>query len=56
MIDEGRLATNLLSSMPLTFNLLAPRMQALERASDYLLELLPAFTGSARQLLGATRP
>ena len=37
--------------MPLTFNLLAPWMQALERASGYLIELLPAFTGAARQLL-----
>jgi hypothetical protein len=45
------LATNLLSSMPLTFNLLAPWGHALERASSYLIELLPAFTGVARQLL-----
>ena len=51
LIDEERLATNLLSSMPLTFNLLAPWMQALERASGYLIELLPAFTGAAQQLL-----
>jgi hypothetical protein len=51
LIDQERLATNLLSSMPLTFNLLAPWMQALERASGYLIELLPAFTRSARQLL-----
>ena len=49
MIDAERLATNLLSSMPLTFNLLAPWMHALERASGYLIELLPAFTGTARQ-------
>jgi hypothetical protein len=49
--DAERLATNLLSSMPLTFNLLAPWGRALERASGYLIELLPAFTGSARQLL-----
>ena len=33
--------------MPLTFNLLAPWGHALERASGYLIELLPAFTGSA---------
>src|SRR6202035_544414 len=45
MIDAERLATNLLSSM------LAPWGQALERASGYLRELLPAFTGTARQLL-----
>jgi hypothetical protein len=51
LIDAGRLATNLLSSMPLTFNLLAPWGHALERASGYLIELLPAFTGSARQLV-----
>ncbi len=51
LIDAERLATNLLSSMPLTFNLLAPWGHALERASSYLIELLPAFTGSARQLL-----
>ena len=51
LIDEERLATNLLSSMPLTFNLLAPWIHALERASGYLIELLPAFTGAARQLL-----
>jgi hypothetical protein len=51
LIDAERLATNLLSSMPLTFNLLAPWMQALEPASGYLIELLPAFTGSAHQLL-----
>jgi hypothetical protein len=51
LIDAERLATNLLSSMPLTFNLLAPWGHSLERASGYLIELLPAFTGSARQLL-----
>jgi hypothetical protein len=33
MIDAERLATNLLSSMPLTFNLLAPWGHSLERAS-----------------------
>jgi hypothetical protein len=51
LIDAERLATNLLSSMPLAFNLLAPWGHALERASSYLIELLPAFTGTARQLL-----
>ncbi len=51
LIDAERLATNLLSSMPLTFNLLAPWGHAFERASGYLIELLPAFTGAARQLL-----
>jgi hypothetical protein len=56
LIDAERLATNLLSSMPLTFNLLAPWGHALERASSYLIELLPAFTGAARQLLLNIRP
>ncbi len=51
LIDAERLATNLLSSMPLTFNLLAPWGHAFERASSYLIELLPAFTGAAHQLL-----
>jgi hypothetical protein len=51
LIDAERLATNLLSSMPLAFNLLAPWGHSLERASTYPIELLPAFTGSARQLL-----
>jgi hypothetical protein len=51
LIDAERLATNLLSSMPLTFNLLAPWGHSLERASGYLIELLPAFTGTAHQLL-----
>jgi hypothetical protein len=37
--------------MPLTFNLLAPWGHVLERASSYLIELLPAFTGAVRQLL-----
>jgi hypothetical protein len=37
--------------MPLTFNLLAPWMQAPERASGYLRELLLAFTGNASQFL-----
>ena len=45
LIYAERLATNLLSSMPLTFNLLAPWGHTLERAS------LPAFTGAAHQLL-----
>src|SRR6202047_567243 len=51
LIDAERLATNLLSSVPLTFNLLAPWGHAPARASSYLIELLPAFTGAARQLL-----
>ncbi len=51
LIDAERLATNLLSSMPLTFNLLAPWGHSLEPASSYLIELLPAFTGPAHQIL-----
>jgi hypothetical protein len=51
LIDAERLATNLLSCMPLAFNLLAPWGHAPERASGYLLELLPAFTGAAHQIL-----
>ena len=51
LIDQERLATKLLSSMLLTFNLLAPWGHAPERASGYLIELLPAFTGAAHQLL-----
>jgi hypothetical protein len=50
LIDEERLATNLLSSMPLTFNLLAPWAHALQRASGYLRELLPTFTGAAHHV------
>jgi hypothetical protein len=56
LIDAERLVTNLLSSMPLTFNLLAPWGHALERASSYLIELLPAFTGTARQVLFEQAP
>jgi hypothetical protein len=37
--------------MPLTLNLLAPWGHTPERPSSYLIELLPAFTGSAHQLL-----
>src|SRR3984893_8377095 len=56
LICADRLATNLLSSMPLAFNLLAPWGHTLEHASGYLLELLPAFTGSAHQLLFEDSP
>lgn len=51
MIDEERLATNLLSSMPLVFNLLAPWVGALEQASCFLREMLPGFSGEATQVL-----
>jgi hypothetical protein len=56
MIDQERLATNLLSSMPLTFNLLAPWGHTLERASGYLIELLPAFTAPRANSSSNTRP
>src|ERR1700736_1817865 len=49
LIDAERLATNLLSSMPLTLNLLAPSGHAPERTSSCLIELLPAFTGSTQE-------
>jgi hypothetical protein len=49
LFDAERLATNLLSCMPLTFNLLAPWGHTPQRASGYLRELLPAFTGSAQE-------
>jgi hypothetical protein len=49
LVDAERLATKLLSSMPLTFNLLAPWGHTPERASGYLRELLPAFTGSTQE-------
>ena len=51
MIDEERLATNLLSSMPLVFNLFAPWVSALEQASCFLRETLPSFAGEATQVL-----
>src|ERR1700730_9817617 len=51
LIDAERLAPHLLSSQALTFHLLPPWGHAPERGSSYLMELLPAFTGSARQLL-----
>ena len=56
LIDVERLATNLLASMPLTFNLLAPWKHALERAQGYLIELLPAFTGTPTQLIFENSP
>lgn len=51
MVDQDRLATNLLSSMPLTFNLLAPLGMVEDRATCVLTELLPAFSGVPMQLL-----
>jgi hypothetical protein len=51
MIDQERLATNLLSSMPLTFNLFARLVQKPERADELLYALLPDFGGLARKTL-----
>jgi hypothetical protein len=49
--DPSRPSTLSQAYLDLAFNLLAPWAPALERTSGYLNELLPAFTGSARQLL-----
>lgn len=51
MIDESRLATNLLSSMPLAFNLFAPFKLELAQATCALHELIPSFAGTATQVL-----
>ncbi len=51
MIDQERLATNLLSSMPLTFNLLAPLAAKRERADTLLYALLRDFRGFACETL-----
>ncbi len=51
MIDEERLATNLLSSMPLTFNLFAPSAKKPDLAGSLLYRLLPDFRGFARRIL-----
>ena len=51
LIDQERLATNLLSSMPLTFNLLAPLAARREHADSVLSALLPDFRGLSRETL-----
>ena len=51
MIDQERLTTNLLSSMPLTFNLLAPLAAKRERADSMLYALLSDFRGFAVETL-----
>lgn len=51
MMDEERLSTNLLSSMPLVFNLFAPWVGSLEQASCFLREMLPGFSGEATAIL-----
>ena len=51
MIDEDRLFTNLLSSMPLVFNLFGPMRLDLKLATRVLTSLVPSFTGTVTQLL-----
>lgn len=51
MIDESRLATNLLSSMPLAFNLFVPLKLELVRATSALHELIPGFAGTVTHVL-----
>ena len=51
LIDQERLTTNLLSSMPLTFNLLAPLAAKRERADSMLYALLSDFRGFALETL-----
>ena len=51
LIDQERLTTNLLSSMPLTFNLLAPLAAKRERADSMLYTLLSDFRGFAVETL-----
>jgi hypothetical protein len=51
MIDEERLYTNLLSSMPLCYNLFAPLKQDLVQATTVLHELIPGFEGTATQVV-----
>jgi hypothetical protein len=51
MIDQSRLATNLLSSMPLTFNLLAPLATKRDLADALLYTLLKEFRGFTEEVL-----
>jgi hypothetical protein len=51
MIDLERLETNLLSSMPLTFNLFAPLVHELDRADSLLYGVIPDFRGLSRKIL-----
>jgi hypothetical protein len=51
MIDQSRLATNLLSSMPLTFNLLAPLAVNRDLADALLYTLLKEFRGFTEEVL-----
>lgn len=49
-IDEERLTNNLLSSMPLCFNLFAPMTLALEQATGLFAELIPTFHGRVTRI------
>jgi hypothetical protein len=51
MIEEERLLTNLLSSMPLCFNLFVPLKQELAKATCALHELIPSYAGDVQQIL-----
>lgn len=51
MMDEGRLRTNLLSSMALTFNLLAPLAMTRSNADTVLYTLLKEFRGATQDIL-----
>lgn len=51
LIDESRLTTNLLSSMPLAFNLFVPVKLELIRATSALHELIPGFAGDVTHVL-----
>jgi hypothetical protein len=50
-IDEDRLRTNLLSSMPLAFNLFAPLKRNLTLATRVMGHLLPDFAGEITQIV-----
>ncbi|GLI94665.1 PGN_0703 family putative restriction endonuclease [Methylocystis echinoides] len=51
MMDEGRLKTNLLSSMALTFNLIAPLALKRSNSDALLYELLQNFRGATQHVL-----
>ena len=51
MIDEERLFTNLLSSMPLVFNLFGPLRLDLKLATAVMSRLFPSFNGTVTQVL-----
>lgn len=50
-IDEDRLRTNLLSSMPLAFNLFGPLKLDLTLATEVTRQLLPSFSGEITQVV-----